>query len=333
MQNRTSRFIKDKDVLDRCFYHAGDIDRQLQGRIVFSCFQPHDGFPTYANHLTELLLGQIFQLPVFFQFTTKFRHVLVLQLIVAIQQIGLQKFDQSQTQSQRGHQKWRQKRGGVQLCRYDHTKGNHLDAKTGGICVGAQFILTEAFVAQNVRKFSVEEETEKSKEGEEQEGKALTRKKVAGNTGKSQQTKQTQPAQFGIDARSVGRLFTWMIGNKLGKILPEYNQNGQSKDNFLHGKIWIDEHKNNGNRNQYGIKGPEKFEGQESLHKNASLQVINISLFKINISLSGWKINSYKKKSEEYFSALPAGISRFLIEHKNKGQKPFGFCPLRIDAS
>ena len=76
-----------------------------------------------------------------------------------------------------------------------------------GICSGTQFILTKAFVAQDIGKFSLEKESEKSEETEEKEGKSLSGKQITGNSGKSQKSQQTQPAQLRVDMGSAGRLF------------------------------------------------------------------------------------------------------------------------------
>ena len=52
--------LKNKNLLDRCFYCAGDIHGQLQGRVVLRLFQPHNGFAPHAHGAGQLLLCQPF---------------------------------------------------------------------------------------------------------------------------------------------------------------------------------------------------------------------------------------------------------------------------------
>ena len=49
IDNILQKSVKNKDLLNRCFHNSGNIDGQLQGRVVLRLFQPHDRLPPHPH--------------------------------------------------------------------------------------------------------------------------------------------------------------------------------------------------------------------------------------------------------------------------------------------
>ncbi len=231
---------------------------------------------------------------VFFKLTAKCPHPLVLQLVVAVQQVGLQKAGGGQAQPQHGHQKGAGKERVVDVAGKDGGQRDEGEAQLAGGGAGALLVEDETFVPQRIGKFSFIEKAEKSKEPEEQKQKAFSGKKAQN----PQQAEQPQPAKAWVYAAGAGVLFRGLFSCGVGRqkkvdAVEKQEEEGQDQNSFPNGQVApgqkVDEQ---GSGDGNAIKHNQNTRKGETAHKiSSSIKVIYLSLNRTNISLFSSEVN------------------------------------------
>lgn len=199
---------ENKDLLNRGFDGAGDVDGEFEGGVVLGFFEAHDGFAADADAFGKFFLGPAFGGAELFKATFKFNgwHGASLCLFVAVEEIV----------GEEDHKAVDERDGG------EHEDGAPFDvaaekahahepdddeeedkADAVGFKLSTTAIFLEEFVLQSVGEAAFEEESEETKEDEENEGKDFVESGVGPKSAEAEKAEKSEPAEFRRDGARV----------------------------------------------------------------------------------------------------------------------------------